>query len=264
MFYLNNRGAMIFSASDAIRVPHGFSTRSGGVSTLAHLASLNFTTTTGDSEENVAENFRIFLSALGLEPTSRVSSHQIHSTKIRYVTPADGGVVFDDCDGFVTDQRGVTLVVKSADCVPILLADERAGVIAAVHAGWRGTVGGIAPNVVKEMLKLGASLDEIRVAIGPCIHDCCFEVQQDFVDAVTAMVGAAFADAHIHRRGDSRYADLVGMNVALLQEAGIAPEQIDVSSDCTCCLPDLYHSHRATGGKRGVSAAAIGLPTRSA
>ena len=89
MFYLKHRGVLIYSVTDAIRCPHGFSTRSGGVSTLEHLATMNFTTSTGDSEENVAENYRIFLSALGLDPASRVSSHQIHSTKVRYVTEAD-------------------------------------------------------------------------------------------------------------------------------------------------------------------------------
>lgn len=259
MFYLKNHGAVIYTASDAIDYPHGFSTRSGGVSTLSHLASMNFTASTGDSEENVAENYRIFLSALGLEPSSRVSSHQIHSAKVRYVTEADRGREFDDCDGFVTDRSGIALVVKTADCVPILLADSKAGVIAAVHAGWRGTVNGIAPVAIDEMVKLGATLENIRVAVGPCIHACCFEVQQDFVDAVTAIRGKAFADAHIQRRGEGRFADLLSMNVALLNEAGIAPEQIDAHADCTCCTPMLYHSHRATHGKRGVMAAAIGI-----
>ncbi|MBQ7355008.1 MAG: peptidoglycan editing factor PgeF [Clostridia bacterium] len=259
MFYLKNYGALIYAASDAITVPHGFSTRTGGVSTLDHVASMNFTTSTGDSEANVAENYRILLSALGLEPDSRVSSHQIHSARVRYVTEADRGRVFDDCDGFVTDRPGVTLVVKTADCVPILLADADAGVIAAVHAGWRGTVAGIAPNAVSEMLRVGANLGSIRVAIGACIHDCCFEVQNDFVEAVAAARGDAFADAHIRRKGSTRYADLVGMNCALLAEAGIAPSQIDIAADCTCCAPFLYHSHRATGGRRGTMASVIGI-----
>lgn len=114
--------------STMIGIPHGFSTRQGGVSTLEHLASMNFTLSTGDSEENVAKNYEIFLSSLGLDPESRVSASQIHSTRVRYVTEADRGRVFDDCDGFVTDRKNVTLIVKSADCLPILMADEKAGV----------------------------------------------------------------------------------------------------------------------------------------
>lgn len=259
MFYLKNHGAVIYAASDAIGYPHGFSTRTGGVSTAAHVATMNFTTSTGDSEANVAENYRIFLSALGLKSDSRVSSHQIHSAKIRYVTEADRGKAFEDCDGFVTDRKGVSLVVKTADCVPILLADETAGVIAAVHAGWRGTVGGIAANAVSKMLELGATVKNIRVAIGACIHSCCFEVQSDFVEAVAALRGMDFADAHIARREGRLCADLVSMNLSVLAEAGILPEQIDVSADCTCCAPYLYHSHRATQGKRGVMAAVIGM-----
>ena len=259
MFYLKNHGAVIYAASDTIGIPHGFSTRTGGVSTPEHLATMNFTTSTGDSAANVAENYRIFLSALGLKYSSRVSSHQIHSTKIRYVTEADRGRAFEDCDGFVTDRPGVSLVVKTADCVPILLADETAGVIAAVHAGWRGTVGGIAANAVSEMLRLGATAENIRVAVGACIHPCCFEVQTDFVEAVTALRGRAFADAHIARREGKLCADLIGMNLAVLAEVGISPAQVDVSADCTCCAPYLYHSHRATRGKRGTMAAVIGM-----
>lgn len=259
MFYLNQHGAVVYILSDEIGVPHGFSTRMGGVTTLAYAGTMNFTTSTGDSEENVRENYRIFLSALGLDPEGRVSSHQIHSTKVRYVTEVDRGRVFDDCDGFVTDRPGVVLVVKTADCVPILMADRQAGVIGAVHAGWRGTVGGIAPNAVSEMVKLGASKENIRVAIGPCIHECCFEVQKDFWDAVARMRGEAFAAAHIHRKGESLHANLVQMNRTLLEDCGILPEQIDTSADCTCCAPEVYHSHRATKGRRGVMAAAIGL-----
>lgn len=251
-----------YYTSDLLTSPHGFSTRVGGVSELSHLASMNFTTSTGDSEENVAKNYEIFLSSLGLAPHSRVSASQIHSTRVRYVTSADCGRVFDDCDGFVTDQVGVTLIVKTADCVPILMEDAKAGVVGAVHAGWRGTVGGIALSCVAEMQKLGATLANIRIAVGACIHDCCFEVQSDFIEAVSAMRGEAFADAHIYRRDRRRFADLVRMNRTLLTDAGIAPESIEFSPDCTCCAPQLYHSHRFTKGRRGVMAAAIALNER--
>lgn len=248
-----------YFTSPLLTVPHGFSTRMGGVSTLEHLASMNFTTSTGDSEDNVAKNYEIFLSSLGLEPESRVSASQIHSTRIRYVTEADRGRIFDDCDGFVTDRVGVTLIAKTADCVPILMADAKAGVVGAVHAGWRGTVGGIAQNCVREMIMLGATLGNIRIAIGACIHDCCFEVKSDFIEAVTTLRGEEFAQTHIYRREGRFYADLVRMNRTLLLDAGIADESIDRSPDCTCCHPDLYHSHRHTHGRRGAMAAAIAL-----
>lgn len=248
-----------YFTSSLISLPHGFSTRMGGVSTLDHLASMNFTTSTGDSEENVAKNYEIFLSGLGLAPESRVSAVQIHSNKVRYVTEADRGRVFEQCDGFVTDQKGVTLVVKTADCVPILMADERAGVIAAVHAGWRGTVDGIVVSALAEMVRRGAELERIRVAIGACIHDCCFEVQRDFIEAVTKCRSEDFANEHIRCREGRYFADLVGMNHALLMKVGVLPDAVDLSPDCTCCHPRLYHSHRFTKGRRGTMAAAIAL-----
>ena len=259
MFHLSQMGKIVFAQSDSIDVPHGFSTRLGGVTELPHAASMNFTTSTGDSPENVAENYRLFLSALGLPFDGRVSSHQIHSAKVRYVTEADGGCAFDDCDGFVTDCKGVVLVVKTADCVPILLADRQAGVVAALHAGWRGTVNGIAAEGVAQMLRLGARVENIRVAIGACIHECCFEVQQDFVDAVIAIKGEDFAMRHIRRKNGAYHADLVSMNCEILESVGIETGQIDCSADCTCCAPKLYHSHRATKGRRGTMAAAIGM-----
>lgn len=260
MFNLTQQGRVVYALSDTLGVPHGFSTRLGGVTELPHAASMNFTTSTGDSETNVVENYRIFLSALGLDFEGRVSSHQIHSAKVRYVTEADRGRAFEDCDGFVTDRKGVVLIVKTADCVPILLADAHAGVIGAVHAGWRGTVNEIAANAVEEMVRLGALRENIRVAIGACIHECCFEVKQDFVDAVTAIRGKDFAARHIHPKDNGLYADLVGMNQEILQNARISAEQIDIFEACTCCAPETYHSHRATKGQRGTMAAAIGLP----
>ncbi len=259
MIYHEKPGAPGYFTSELLTVPHGFSTRRGGVSTLPYLSSLNFTVSTGDSNENVVENYNRFLTALGLPPDSRVSASQTHSSVVRQVTEADRGRVFDDCDGFCTACPGVTLIVKSADCVPILFADADAGVIGAVHAGWKGTVNGIAPHCVAEMVKLGASVERIRVAVGACIHECCYEVKADFVETVTALRGAAFADRHILSREGRRYADLAGMNCALLTEAGISAEAIEASPDCTCCYPALYHSHRATGGRRGVMAAAIAL-----
>lgn len=259
MIYHERPGAPGYFTSELLTVPHGFSTRKGGVSTLPYLSSMNFTVSTGDSNENVAENYRRFLTELGLPPDSRVSASQTHSAVVRPVGEADRGRVFDDCDGFCTACPDVTLIVKSADCVPILFADADAGVIGAVHAGWKGTVGGIAPRCVAEMVKLGASVSRIRAAVGACIHACCYEVRGDFVERVAALRGAAFADRYILSRAGRRYADLAAMNRALLVEAGLSAEAIESSPDCTCCRPALYHSHRATGGRRGVMAAAIAL-----
>ena len=216
MFHYNN----FIWQSDIINAPgvrHGFSTREGGVSTEAHLASMNTGFFRGDSDENVRENIRLLCSYAGT-PENTVCTPQIHSAEVRYVTPENGGEgIFCDvpypCDGFVTDKAGVSLLVRVADCTPILLCgvkDDGNTVVGAVHAGWRGAAAGIAAVAVEKMKQLGAK--NICAAVGACIHSCCYEVGEDMRDAVAAMRGAEFAARHIKERDGRLYADIAGIN----------------------------------------------------
>lgn len=246
------------------RVMHGFATRSGGVSQIPAVAAMNLAVRMGDSEENVRRNMALFATYSGMENMPIVCSRQIHSSQVRYVTAEDALVPPEDreCDGYVTDVPEVALLVRAADCLPILFRAEREDggcVIAAVHAGWRGTVSGIAANAVAALLGLGAMLHTVRVAIGPGIGQCCFEVKDDFCRAVTEARGADFAAGHIIKKDGGLYADLKGMNVQILNEAGVSCRCIDVSPDCTAHMADIYHSHRATGGNRGVGGGMIGI-----
>ena len=249
---------------------HGFSTREGGVSRLPHTSFMNVAEGHGDQAETVRENVGIFARAVSgglLCETAVVCAPQIHSAKLRYVTEADGGAgvireAGEPGDGFYTDRPGVLLMIRVADCVPILFSARRADgspLVAAVHAGWRGTVAGIAEKAVEALVSLGADLTTVRAAIGQCIHPCCFEVQADFIQAVTDTRGGEFAARHIKKREGKYFADLPGMNGELLLSAGLTPAQIDVSPYCTACDPALFHSHRATGGKRGAMGAIIGI-----
>lgn len=241
-------------------VSHGFSTRLGGKSVLSHTASMNTGFFRGDDDTLVTENIKELCRLSGASENV-VCTPQIHSDIIRYVTEENigEGSVRDvpfSCDGFITDRRGVSLLVRVADCTPILMSGKRADgttVIAAVHAGWKGAVAGIGANAVRKMRCLGA--DNIRCAIGACIHKCCFHVGEDFVEAVKAARGADFVKEFIEVRHSSYYADLPGMNEHILRNAGIT--QIDIIDECTLCKPYLYHSHRATGGKRGTMGAVI-------
>ena len=167
------------------------------------------------------------------------------------------------CDGFVTDRPGLLLTVKTADCIPILLCDPKHAVIAAVHAGWRGTVAGIALSAVGAMRALGADPAELIAAIGPCIHRSCYEVDEPFREAVAAAPAGAgllgFLTPIPEKTG--RYlADLVAMNRRLLTEAGVPEENIFATGFCTACAPELFFSHRASGGRRGLMMAGIRLP----
>lgn len=252
---------MIYFTSDNINLPHAFSTRTGGVSGQAHLYSLNLGETRGDDPENVAENYDIFLGAIGLERRDLVIARQIASANVRAVTEDDRGRIFTDCDGFVTNRPGVVIGVKTADCTPILLADEVAGVIGAAHAGWRGAVNGIAKVCVEKMAELGASPENIMAAVGPAIRPCCYEVGADFCEKVREIAGDEFCKRYVTPRdNDQKYSgDIVGMNIEYLKLAGLPDENISVSDRCTCHEPELFFSHRYSGGMRGAMCSVISL-----
>ncbi|MBE6542101.1 MAG: peptidoglycan editing factor PgeF [Ruminococcaceae bacterium] len=253
-------------------VRHGFSAREGGVSTLPHTKSLNLTMKLGDRDECVTENLSIFTRAVTggvLDDEAVVIASQIHSSHVRLVGRSNRGEGTrvprgEDADGFCTDEVGVFPIVRVADCVPILLcglSPEMKPIVAAVHAGWRGTVAGIAGEAVRKMLSLGAEMSSVSAAIGPHIERCCFEVGEDFVLSVRDMAGADFAARHISKDpiGEKYHADLASMNVEILAGTGVSSDRIDVSGECTMCDPEKYFSHRATGGKRGTQGAGIGI-----
>lgn len=256
---------LAYVASPLLDTPHGFSTRLGGVSE-GHLASLNLGCHRGDDPDRVRENYRRFCAAVGVDMDSAVMTHQVHGTEIRPVTRADVkpdvlDETFVEADGLVTDVPGVTLVVFTADCIPILLFDPVRQVAAAVHAGWRGTAGAIAAQGVKAMEGYGCKSGDIRAAIGPGIGPCCFETDADVPRAMAQQLGD-LAAPYVSKTDEKWRLDLKGINRALLLEAGVEPEHIDVSEECTCCLHEKYWSHRYTKGLRGSQAAAIALEVR--
>ncbi len=243
-------------------VGHAFSTREGGISTEPHLASMNTGFFRGESDENVRKNISLLCSYAGISD-SVIGSPQIHSAEIRTVTKENvgEGILRDvpyPCDGFVTDCEGVSLIVRVADCTPVLLLGVRSDnspVIGAVHAGWRGAAAGIAPKAAKMLFGMGA--ERIYAAIGPCIHSCCYNVGEDMLSSVEELLGKSVANSFIKPREGILYADIAGMNEYLLRETGV--ESIDVLDECTACKPHIYHSHRITHGNRGTMGAVIGI-----
>ncbi len=176
-----------YLAAPEISVPHGFTTRLGGVSTGSQ-ASLNLAYGRGDTMENVETNIRRLAQALAFDPAKLVMTHQVHTDVIRPVTAADAqGLchrVYPDCDGLVTNQPGVALMVFTADCTPILFHDPVTGAVGAVHAGWRGTALDIAGKTVETMVRCyGCRPEDIRAAIGPNIGQCHFETNADVAAA---------------------------------------------------------------------------------
>ena len=161
-------------------LPHGFLGRSGGVST-GILAGLNVGTGSGDDREAIAENRRRAVEAV-LPGAELATVHQVHSAEARYVAAPWPHQERPRADAMVTDQRGILLGVLTADCAPVLLADEQAGIVAAAHAGWRGALAGVTDSAIDEMEAIGARRGRITAAIGPCIALPSYEVDGAFRD----------------------------------------------------------------------------------
>lgn len=244
--------------AEGISVPHGFTTRYGGVSTGTQ-SSLNLAYGRGDTMENVEENLRRLGKAVGFEPERIVMTRQIHSDIVRVVTDADcAGFChrnYPECDALVTNTPGVTLLVFTADCTPLLFYDPVTGAVGAAHAGWRGTAMGIGARTVAAMAEnFGCRPENIRAAIGPNIAQCHFETDGDVPKAMVEAYGEE-ADAFIEKRGEKYHLDLKGINALALRRAGV--EKIEVSDACTYCESDRFWSHRASHGQRGSQGAVI-------
>ena len=264
-FVTHEQQSLVWLASPLLGgVRHGFSTRRGGVSP-APWDTLNLRFGCGDTPEHVAENYRRLLGAVGMEPERAGLSLQVHRDNVRLCTAADAGkgLIRDrdyDADALITAEKGLPLVVFSADCGILLLHDPAAGCVGAVHAGWRGCAAGIVEKTVREMVRLlGARPERILAALGPCIGKCCFETDSDVPEAMRASALGAEAEPYLERRGEKWHVDLAGLNRQWLLRAGVAPDHIDVCGLCTACRPDLFWSHRKMGEARGVQAAVISL-----
>lgn len=244
--------------TESISVPHCFTTRFGGVSTGVN-ASLNLALNQNDTLENVETNLHILADALGFDENKLVMTHQIHSNTVRVVTEQDHVSLchrdYPDCDGLVTNTPGVTLLVFTADCTPLLLYDPVTGAVGAAHAGWRGTASAIGAKCVEAMVKnFGSDPKNIRAAIGPNIAMCHFETDEDVPQAMRDAFGDA-VEPFMEKRGEKYHLDLKAINAMVLRRAGV--ETIDISDDCTCCSPERFWSHRVTRGARGSQGALI-------
>ena len=266
-----------FSVADGISVPllqspvipasfrHGFSTRAGGVSPAPY-NSLNLGAKWGDSSDNVGENRRRILAAAGARAMFRVS--QKHGTRVVVVAAGDDSetVKTTEADGLCSNQAGLGLAVHVADCVPVLIADPRTGACAALHAGWRGTVAGMAAAGVAALVEnFGCRPEDLRVALGPCIGVCCFDVGAEVVAAFeSSWPGARSAGIVVETQGFHPRIDLRLCLSLQFQAAGVLPEHVDASADCTSCDPaGRFYSFRRSGRLTGQLAGFIVVPGRS-
>jgi YfiH family protein len=296
---------------------HGFSTRRGGLS-RAYCpedapGELNLGFTAEDDPETVAANRRLLAEAVnGNSATPLVTIHQIHSNRVILACAADagrerprnsgvsssrssslgckGGVPSDrssslGCkgDGLMTDEPGLLIGVKTADCIPILVADRRRRAVAAFHAGWRGTVRRIVELGIGRMrLQFGSRPEDLMAAIGPGVGPCCYAVGEEVLSEFESQFPYARelcrevgdSDALRNRypmlfltqrppghsaTGPSLHLDLVEANRRQLLSAGLKPGSIQRIGGCTSCQPEMFFSHRASQGRAGRMLSVIGI-----
>lgn len=227
-----------FTAISGIR--HGFFGRQGGVSE-GEYESLNASFSVGDDRGNVTENIHRAVMALKSGPRPIALVKQVHGTDVRTVTPATDLSLRPEADALVTSAPGIALGIVTADCAPVLLADETAGVVGAAHAGWRGAVNGVLANTVAAMTALGAQPDRIEMAVGPTISSDNYEVGDDFA----AMILEQFPSAarFIVTAGHPKpHFDVPGLLRDQAQTLGLG--SVATVGTCTYANPERYFSHR--------------------
>lgn len=246
-------------------VPHGFSTRVGGVSP-APFDSLNFGNPSDLAPErrdpvvNLRENWARLLAAIGAGGRGVVQVHQVHGAAVRVARAGEAAATGPDprADAIVTDDPGLMAGVRVADCAPVLMSAGDGRIVAAVHAGWRGVVDGVARAAVLAMRGLGA--ERIAAAVGPCISAVHFEVGPEVVAEFEHVFGARapvleHCDAGAARAGKA-FIDLKEALRIQLREAGVA--EVEVLPHCTVAEAGLFFSHRRDRGVTGRMVGVIG------
>jgi YfiH family protein len=257
---------------------HGFSTRPGGVSDIEGEKVLNLGAVEWDTRADVEENKRRFQATLGASDLTLVSLHQIHSDVVRSVD----SVPARQCkgDALATQRSGLLLGVRTADCAPVLLADPHKRAVAAIHAGWRGTLQRIVTKTIGQMqMEFGCRPEDVLAAIGPTIGGCCYEVGTEVASAFAAKFANASDFFDELRTGDEPnplqwlnmmppghqpppnkvLLDLKKANRSQLVEAGVPEENIFVAELCTACHVDRLFSYRKEGAGSGRLMSAIGI-----
>jgi YfiH family protein len=241
-------------------VPHAFSTRLGGVSPEP-FASLNLgstiSPTLSDDPAHVRENYRRLLTAMGCQTRQWVYVHQIHGNAVADAREGDSFECGQFADAIVSDDVTRIISVRTADCVPILLADQRGRAVATVHAGWRGVIAGAVPSAITRLKEnFDIPPENILAAIGPCIGPEAFEVGPEVLTEFSTAFGA---DAPIRRADTGKgFVDLPAAIRIQLTAAGVPADCIDASDRCTVRDADEFFSHRRDAGRTGRMAALIG------
>ncbi len=246
--YLTHRRPAIFQPFTDLIV--GESTRLGGVSPEPY-ASLNLGLHTDDDPDNVAKNRARFCRELGIPVDRLAGSHQVHGSKILEVQKAGN---YEGFDALITQKKHLYLTVTVADCTPVLVCDPVNQVVAAVHAGWKGTAAGIVAKTLDQMMAIfGTQPNDCYAYVGTCIDECSFEVDADVADEFAASFKRWDADKGKY------FIDLKAANREQLLKRGLPSGNIGLSQYSTYLNNDQYFSYRKERGKTGRMLALIGF-----
>lgn len=242
----------------SLEVPHGIFTRHGGVSQTP-FDTLNTGSTVGDTPEAVRENHARMYRALGVNGEMAVTVWQVHGRAVIHAKrPLKTRRWLAQADSMITNRPDMPLVMRFADCTPILFHDPVKKAIGMAHAGWRGTVQGVARATVEAMTAaFGSHPADIRTVIGPSISPNRFQVGEEVVEALRAYFGTVEGLVTRNTDDNTAYVDLWEANKRDLYQAGV--HQVEVMGICTYDNTDEFYSHRAEKGKTGRFGAVMSL-----
>jgi YfiH family protein len=235
---------------------HGFLGRRGGKSAGAY-AGLNLSFRVGDNLEVVKDNFCDVKKAVGVHDLKITTMKQVHGDRILDVADRrlkEAG----EADGMATEEDGIFLGVLTADCVPILFSVRGRKLAAVAHAGWRGSLAGIAAKMVRHLKdRYGADPAEVDAALGPAIGPCCYEIGADVSGPLVRRWGSLGAPS-LQSRDEKLFLDLRELNRRLLEDAGVPPAQIITVGPCTSCAVEDFFSYRRDRKETGRQLSFIG------
>jgi YfiH family protein len=240
------------------QVQHAIFTRLGGRSHGA-FRSLNVGSLVGDDPAAVQANHESIYTCLGLERRAVVTARQVHGAHVAAVGRREGGTVIPSTDALISNEPGLALLLRFADCVPLVLYDPRRQAIGLAHAGWRGMVAGVVPATVTALENaFGCDPANLIAGVGPAIGACCYEVGPDVIVDIDRVFGTA-TDLLSAQPGGAIHLDLPAAVHRQLEHCGVV--HIEGSGLCTSCRTNEFFSHRAENGHTGRFAVVVALRT---
>jgi len=257
MFRFSKKGPVEYLEATALTacdfLTHAFCTRRGGISE-GNFVNLNFSSTEGDSKDNVRTNWRNLAEAFNIDVGRFFVVNQVHGEEILTIDRPLAELIVPEpsqFDAIITDQPGVAIGMKTADCVPIFFVDKVKRIIAVAHAGWRGTSLSIAAKVVETLITgFACRADDIIAAIGPAIGPCCYQVDEPVFNAMRGHKGRESFFSSGREKGKWML-DLSLANKIQIIGKGIPDRNIYTAGYCTSCNRDIFYSHRGEAGNTG-------------